>query len=140
MPRPKARKYTGAEVQSQVRAYAATLGLRLVRRNTGAARYPNADGTTRLVRYGRPGDPDLEGLIDRGPHKGKTILVELKATGELPTAAQYERIVETNRAGGLALWLDSLDMAMRVLPHILNGASVRYVDVTEAEITYPEVE
>lgn len=138
--RAKARKYTGAEIQSQVQAYARTLGLTLVRRNTGAARYPNADGTTRLVRFGRPGDLDLEGLIESGSNRGKTILVEAKATGELPTPDQYKRIMETNRAGGLAVYFDSLDVAMRVLPRILNGARVRYLDIRTAEITYPEAE
>lgn len=132
MPDAKVR-YTGTEVQRQVADYCRALGLPVERRNTGAARYANPDGSTRLVRYGIPGDPDLEVTLP----DGRVLHVEAKATGELPTMLQFDRIVRLNMVGRVAIWVDSLDTVMRVLPEVLEGAKVRYTSMTVAEVYRP---
>lgn len=130
-------RYNGGDVMRQVQAYAKMLGLHLERQNTGAARYPNADGSERLVRYGTPGAGDLVGVIPSGPNEGRHIEVECKATNELPTMHQFDRIVRINQAGGIAFWVDSLEMAMYVLQEIMKGARIRYLDITRAEVFFP---
>jgi len=137
MPEPRVR-YTGAEVQGQVADFCRALGLSVVRHNTGAARYPNRDGTTRLVRFNEKGTPDLEIVIDRGPHRGKSMFVETKATGEQPTMTQYDWIVRRNAAGSLAFWTDSLDVAMAVIPEILKGKRIVYESIDRAVIEFDE--
>lgn len=124
----------------QVADYCRALGLAVERRNTGVATYANADGSGRKVRFGIVGDPDLEMTIDRGPNEGRVLHVECKATGELPAMSQFDRIERLNQVGRIAIWVDSLDTAMRVLPEILKGARVRYLDMTTAEVYYPGAE
>lgn len=128
--------YTGAQVQAQVIDYCRALGLHVERKNTGAARYRNADGRERVVRFNEPGTADLECLIQSGPNKGKHISIECKATGERPTMHQFDRIMRINQVGGIALWVDSLDTAVAVLPHVMRGARIRYIDELVADIIY----
>ena len=133
-------RYSGAEVQAQVMDYARTLGLPVERRNVGVATYTNPDGTERKVRYGIPGDPDLEITIPSGPNAGRVLHIEAKATGELPTFAQLNRIMRLNQVGRIAMWTDSLDTVIKVLPEIIKGGRIRYITDTRAEIYFPDAE
>jgi hypothetical protein len=74
------------------------------------------------------------------PPDGRTLHIEAKATGELPSIEQGQRILEINASGGLAMWTPSLDVVMQVLPVLLADPARRiyYTSRTRAEICRPE--
>jgi hypothetical protein len=65
----------------------------------------------RFVRVGRRGDPDIGGILKGG----RTLGIEVKRPGEVPSEIQWQRINEINAAGGLAGWADSVEMALALL-------------------------
>lgn len=101
----------------------ATLGVNVERQNTGVGRYPNADGTTREVRFGRKGNLDLVGDID-----GRRFELEVKRPrshgGKLPTPEQYRRMNEINEAGGVAFWVYDPAQLFEMIPLIRAGLRV----------------
>lgn len=111
---------TEADVTAQVVAYCRCLGLVLERQNTGAAHYPNRDGTTRLVRYGTPGAADWTATLP----DGRRLELEIKRPGARPTQVQLDRLQQICASNGVGFWTDSVDHLMAVLPHVLAGASV----------------
>lgn len=116
---------TEAEVlRSVVKAFA-TLGVRVERQNTGVGFYPNADGSLRRVRYGRPGNLDLCGTI---PTDGRRLEVEVKRPGKRPTPAQLERIRAINGDKGVAFWIDDASQVLRIMPLILAGGWIEEDD------------
>jgi hypothetical protein len=121
--KPRRPGQTGGQVQELVKDYLArVLGVAIERNNTGAGTYTNADGSARKVRYGAVGAGDLRGTLK----DGRTIEVEAKATGELPTEAQMARVNRLNELGGVGIWTDELDFMLKVMPYILQGYSIRY--------------
>jgi hypothetical protein len=70
------------------------------RQNVGAARYTNAAGRARLVRYGTPGAADVLGVLPPG---GRLLAVECKRDGNPPTDAQRAFLRCVAEAGGLAV-------------------------------------
>jgi hypothetical protein len=135
---------TEHEVLSQVLQAASMLGLDLDRRNTGAGVNPSG----KMVRFGKPGDSDLSGQIDRGPNAGRRIDVEIKREGFNPAKARGEererfekqlaRLQRTNTQGGIAFWCDdSLDFIM-IMRHVLAGARVDEPGYGRPTVYYPE--
>jgi hypothetical protein len=135
---------TEAEVLTQVLQSASMLGLDLDRRNTGAG----VNQAGKMVRFGKPGDSDLNGQIDRGPNAGRRIDVEIKREGFNPAKARGEererfekqlaRLQRTNTQGGIAFWCDdSLDFIM-IMRHVLAGARVDEPGYGRPTVYYPE--
>jgi hypothetical protein len=134
---------TEAEVLTQVLQAASMLGLDLDRRNTGAG----VNQAGKMVRFGKPGDSDLNGQIDRGPNAGRRIDVEIKREGFNPAKARGEererfekqlaRLRRTNEQGGIAFWCDdSLDFIM-IMQHVLAGARVHEPGYSRPTVYYP---
>lgn len=97
---------TEADILRQCFQYLQTVRRYMVwRSSTGAARYTNRDGTTRLMRFGPLGQPDILGVI---PHLGRLLAVEIKRPGRSPTRAQADFLDRVNRSGGLAFCVHSL--------------------------------
>jgi hypothetical protein len=135
---------TEAEVMAQILEAAQMLGLDLTRQNTGAAEYHNADGSSRQVRYGQRGNSDLVGTLPGG----RTLQVEVKAEGFDPSKLtgekkvhfdrQLERLQETNRLGGVGVWVDDSLEFIDIMKHVLAGARIREPGYGRPEIIYPE--
>jgi len=100
------------------------LGIPAQRRNTGAMAIEG-----RRVRFGKPGDPDIDGTIPRGPQQGKRLGIEVKRPGERPRPAQLQRLAEVRAAGGIAFWCDDAADCLRVLQRVLEGA---WIELDEA--------
>lgn len=108
------------DVLSGVLEACRALGIPAQRRNTGAMAIEG-----RRVRFGKPGDPDIDGTIPRGPQQGKRLGIEVKRPGERPRPAQLQRLAEIRAAGGIAFWCDDPADAFRVLRRVLDdGARV----------------
>ena len=111
---------TEAQVLSQVLEALAMYGIDAGRQNTGAAVNPKGQ----MVRFGTPGDADIQGLLP----DGRCLHVEVKREGFNPSRdrgdrwqRQLARLRRTNAQGGVGLWVsDAADLA-RVLPRLLAG-------------------
>jgi hypothetical protein len=135
---------TEAEVLAQILEAAQMLGLDLTRQNTGAVEYPNVDGSSRQVRYGQKGNSDLIGTLPGG----RTLQVEVKTEGFDPNKLsgekkahfdrQLERLQETNRLGGVGLWVDDSLEFIDIMKHVLAGARIVEPGYGRLEIIYPE--
>jgi hypothetical protein len=134
---------TEAQVLAQVLEAASMLGLDLDRQNTGAGVNPSG----KIVRFGKPGDSDLNGQIDRGPNAGRVLMVEVKRERFDPSKARGEererfekqlaRLRRTNAQGGIAFWCDdSLDFIM-IMRHVLAGARVDEPGYGRPIVYYP---
>jgi hypothetical protein len=88
------------------------------RNNTGAARYTNAAGRARLVRYGTPGAADVLGVLPPG---GRLLCIECKTKGGRLTEAQQAFLRNVERAGALCLVVTDLSDLQRALD--LEGVS-----------------
>lgn len=108
---------TGQALMKAIMEIAPLYGLWLERRNTGVARYAGKDGRDRFTRYSEKGTADLSGIVLAN---GRYIEIEAKATGELPTVDQGERILKINRLGGIAFWCDQLIIAESFLAAIID--------------------
>jgi hypothetical protein len=95
-------------------------GIDANRQNTGAM--PNAKG--RLVRFGRPGDPDITGTLPGG----RRLDLEVKAPGKRPTPEQLDRLRLANDQGAVGLWIDDAKELARILPRLCDGARVEIDD------------
>jgi hypothetical protein len=112
VPKPKE-----SEVLRAVIACLAIYGIDVQRQNTGAGTNPSG----RLVRFGKKGNPDLTGTI---PGTGRRIEVEVKAPGKTPRPEQLQRLIELNRQGAVAFWVDDARQVHQVLRRILEGQRV----------------
>ena len=63
----------------------------------------------KVVSASRNGTPDLLCC-----YKGRFIAIEVKRPGEKPSALQTAKLEEIRKAGGIAVWVDSLDAAISV--------------------------
>jgi hypothetical protein len=120
MARPRAHVVPEREVQAGCLEALAMFGIDAGRQNTGVGTYSNADGSTRLVRYGRPGDPDISGTLP----DGRRLDLECKRVGKRPTAKQLDRLMRTNAGGGVGLWVDDPAELAKVLPKLLAGGRI----------------
>jgi hypothetical protein len=91
------------------------------RRNVGIE-VKEYKGKTRIVRYEEPGASDLWGFLPDRRH----FECEVKRFGERPTFNQIEWLRRVNHSLSPAFWVDSIEVLERNLPHIIDGASVRY--------------
>lgn len=87
-------------------AVTALPGAFVVRANTGTARTP--DG--RLVRFGRPGQPDVVGCI-----RGRYVGIEAKTPNGRQSEAQKNYQAAIERAGGIYIIARSADEAISAL-------------------------
>ena len=62
----------------------------------------------RWVRYGQPGQADIEGIITA--EAGVHLEVEVKAPGKKPTPKQLAWLAACASSGAVALWVDSVEM------------------------------
>jgi hypothetical protein len=88
------------------------MGLEPHRRNTGAV-----GG----VKFNEKGDPDLDAIVPEGPHRGKTLSIEVKRPGKRPTDVQYKRMRRILQLGGLATWVTDVEDVLHVVPRVLRG-------------------
>jgi hypothetical protein len=132
---------TEAEVSQQVVEAAAMLGIELKRRNVGA--FANPKG--RMVRCADVGDGDFYAVLPDGRHLDLEIKAEgfnpSKLTGEKKAHfdRQLERLQETNRLGGVGLWVDDSLEFIDIMKHILAGARIVEPGYGRPEIIYPEI-
>lgn len=128
MTKPKVPKpgRTEAQVLQQVLDAARALGLDLARRNTGAGVNPSG----KLVRFGRPGDSDLSGILP----DGRRLDVEVKHEGFDPSRLrgaklehfdrQLARLQSVNAAGGVAFWVEDALEFVEIVRWCLAGGRV----------------
>ena len=74
------------------------------RNNTGAAKFPGANGKDRFIRFSRPGASDIFAI-----RKGQFIAIEVKKPGKKPTEKQVEFLQEIEDAGGIGFVATSID-------------------------------
>lgn len=99
-------------------------GIDARRQNTGAARFDDGRGGSRLVRFGERGNPDVTGTLPGG----RRLDLEVKAPGKRPTPEQLDRLRRTNAAGGVGLWVDDAAQMPRILGRLLDGWRVEIDD------------
>lgn len=128
MPKTKPLKTgrTEAQVLAQVIEAAAMLGIKLDRRNTGAATNPAG----KMVHFNTPGDSDLTGVLVGG----RRIDVEVKREDFDPNRLsgakrehfdrQLARLKEVNDLGGIAFWTDSCDLFIHAVRWCIDGGSI----------------
>lgn len=79
--------------------------------NTGVARYEDASGDDRIVRFAFKGCSDILGQMK----DGRFLAVECKRIGEHPTPEQTAFLLQVHRANGLAFVARSVDDVLRAL-------------------------
>lgn len=93
-------------------------GLDIERQNTGATKVDGKDGKPdRWLKFGKPGNSDLAGMLP----DGRAIHIEVKRPGKRPTPKQLERLLKTNRLGGVGMWCDDVSILERAIPRLLQG-------------------
>lgn len=142
MTKPKVPKpgRTEAQVLQQVLDAARALGLDLARRNTGAGVNPSG----KLVRFGRPGDSDLSGILP----DGRRLDVEVKHEGFDPARLRGEkrdhferqlaRLRKTNEQGGIGFWCDDAAEFLEIMRHVAAGARVDEPGYGRPVVWYPD--
>lgn len=108
------------DVQAACLTELRVLGLDPERQNTGVGQYSNPDGTTRVVRYGTPGQLDLKCVLP----DGRACEIEAKIPGKRPTDLQRDRMQKLNASNGVAFWVDDPEQIKRLMPLILAGCWV----------------
>jgi hypothetical protein len=118
MPRAKSKppKVPEADVLKAVLDCLRIWGLEPRRKNTGAALNPRGQ----MVRFGQPGDPDVETTLPGG----RLCQIEVKAPGKRPKPEQFDRLRLCNEQGGVGLWVDDAGELARILPKLCAGAKV----------------
>ena len=116
-----------ATVQRQAIKLFAQYGIELTRRNTRVMRVPGKGGRSRLMMFGKPGDPDSDGTLPGG----RRIEVEFKREGWVPAKARGKDLVrwqkqlahlrKTNSLGGVGLWLTTPETIHIIAPKLLEG-------------------
>lgn len=120
--KPPVARIRERDVQAQVLEIAGLHGLVLRRQNTGVGTYANADGSSRHVRYGDPGDSDLTGTWGLpGRWQGRRIDVEVKAPGKRPTPEQLAKLRRLNDEGGIGIWTDSPEHFEKAIRRLKEG-------------------
>jgi hypothetical protein len=130
MTRPKSAPAPGRtekQVLAQILEALLAFGIDVERQNTGAGINP----TGRAIRFGKPGNADISGMLP----DGRKLDIEIKREGFDPSKLrgakrehferQLSRLRKTNENGGVGLWTDDAEEFMRViLPLLLDGSSV----------------
>ncbi len=82
----------------------------LVHVDSGAAGMRKGQGAGMGGHSATPaGFPDLVGVV---PPSGRAVYIEVKAPGNVPTAAQTQMLAMLASKGALAFWADSVDSAL----------------------------
>lgn len=105
----KARKPLESDIQRAVLAFLDHHPRVLVwRMNTGAMRVTGKGGRPRVMRFGRPGQADITGLIRPW---GVRLEIEVKRPGEKQTEEQVAFGLAIGAAGGVYIVVHSVDEA-----------------------------
>lgn len=93
------------DIMRLIQLKASEMGGRLLRNNIGAFK----DKAGQWIRFGVGGlgGSDLMGWMSPN---AKFTVVEVKVPGEEPTEDQYKFLDTINKAGGIGIWADSVDM------------------------------
>jgi hypothetical protein len=84
------------------------------------------NGVARVGRGGRPirsgprGQADITGLLP----DGRRLDIEVKLPGNQPTPEQWAFLLQMQRSGGVAFWVDSLELVQEAMPFLRQGAWV----------------
>lgn len=92
------------------------------RMNTGAMERTNAAGRKRFVRFGRPGQADITGILRPW---GIRLEIEVKRPGGEPTRDQIEFCDAVQSAGGVYFVVHSVEEAKRQLDATLRALRER---------------
>ncbi len=103
MRKAKAPVIPEKDVSRLIVDWFATIGVKLHRRNTGAAKFGR-----HYVRFNTAGMCDLWGIQSE---TGRHIEIEIKRKGKVPDEAQNAWIAQCADLGAIAFWADSLEMA-----------------------------
>jgi hypothetical protein len=94
-----------------VKAFALKHRITLFKTDTGGAGMRSGLSEGARAYTGLPtGFPDLLGAI---PGSGRVVVIECKRPGNKPTAAQEHWLAFFRAQGGIALWADSVDSALK---------------------------
>ncbi len=93
------------------------------RANSGAVKIAAPGGRSRFVSFGLPGQPDILGVIGRGPHHGRALGVECKA----PAVKASKATGTKGRAGG------KQSDSQRTWQHWMEDAGGVYLMVDSSE-------
>lgn len=92
------------DIQDSILEYLAYKRILAWRNNTGAARFPGANGgKDRFIRFSRPGASDIFAI-----RHGQFIAIEVKKPGGILSDKQREFLDEVKEAGGIAIVAFSL--------------------------------
>jgi hypothetical protein len=138
--KPREHGLSERQVSEQVVAAAALFGVRLERRNVGLGTNPNGQ----RVRFNEPGDADYWAVLPGGI----AMAVEVKRQGFDPArlrgkarehfARQVAKLRETNRLGGIGLWVSDAEHFLAALRRILEGWSVAIDDEAFCWLVSPD--
>ena len=112
-------------LKSAVIGYLKATGVEVWNNPTGLARFQNKDGDDRVVPYGKVGSSDIFGVL---PEDGRFLCVETKIHPNKPTHYQWRWMLQMQRAKAVALWINSIEELMLVMPRIRKGAWIKTVD------------
>lgn len=117
---------TERQVLEQIIEASRMLGLDLDRQNTGAGTNPSG----KLVRFGKPGDSDMKGVLP----DGRALMVEVKREHFDPSKLRGEkrehfdrqlaRLQRTNEQNGVGFWTDDSELFIKVIRWCIDGGSV----------------
>jgi hypothetical protein len=85
------------------------------RQNTGAAKLVGKGGRVRPVRFSQPGAADIQGVITRGPNRGRFIALEVKRPGGVADPHQLAWGAAIEKAGGIYEVVRSVEQVRDVL-------------------------
>lgn len=110
---------TEKEILKSCLALLSARGVFAWRVNVGATAL-EFDGKKRLVRYGKPGQSDIAGILP----SGRFICIETKRPRNRPTPLQIAWMREVIQHKGVAFWVTSAKMLDQLLNHIVHGGTI----------------
>jgi hypothetical protein len=107
------------------------LGIPASRRNVGAVRSLHK-GQERLIRFGTPGEADIQGVILTD---GRLLAIEVKRKGKRPTPKQYAYLRAVLASNGVAFWIDDAAVLWRIVPKLLAGCRIEIDEAGDCFVT-----
>lgn len=116
-----------SKIQKSIIVRLDRLGIKLWRRNVGAMKRKNKDGSTRYIRFNKTGQSDLWGTDKHQPW-ARHWEIETKRLDEKPTPKQLAWLKMISGRGCVAFWSDNANVAERVAESILEGGRIIWHD------------
>jgi hypothetical protein len=110
-----------SEVTKQCIGYLRIRGADPHRRNVGGM-IRTYKGKQRYINFGSKGESDWWMIIPDG--SGRHCEIEIKSSEGWPDENQIRWMTGINEQGGIAFWVNSLNMMIRVYEHIMNGGGI----------------